>query len=151
MHRLFVLFIVSSAIVVGCNRADTYTERQSDADQRVADRAQDAQEVDQAQADNTKKNQRDLDSDTKTPFDQGENEVDLGMTQQLRQEVVAADSLSLTAKNVKIITQDGVITLRGPVNSEYERTVIVELAKRIVGVKRVDNQLEVTADSAGGE
>jgi hypothetical protein len=55
-------------------------------------------------ADNSKKNERDRDSATLTPGDQGENEVDRGITQKIRQEVIKADGLSMNAKNVKIIT-----------------------------------------------
>ena len=47
------------------------------------------------------------------------------------------------AKNIKIITIDGVVTLRGPVKSEKEKTDIGAKAQQVAGVKRVDNQLEV--------
>jgi osmotically-inducible protein OsmY len=56
---------------------------------------------------------------------------------------VADDSLSTTAHNVKIITVDGVVTLRGPVNNDQEKAKIADAAKKIAGVKQVDNQLEV--------
>jgi len=96
-------------------------------------------------ADNTGKNERDRDPNKLTPMDQKENETDLTITQKVRQEVVGRDALSMTAKNVKIITVDGVVTLRGPVNSDGEKREVASIAQRVMGVKRVDNQLEVAS------
>ena len=53
------------------------------------------------------------------------------------------DSLSMTAKNVKIITADGVVTLRGPVKSAAEKRTIAKLARENAGEAKVENQLEV--------
>ena len=53
------------------------------------------------------------------------------------------ETLSFTAKNVKIITSNGKVTLRGPVNSASERATIDNFARRIAGERAVDNQLEV--------
>ena len=97
-------------------------------------------------ADDTKKNERDRDTATLTPGDQGESEADRTITQRIRQDVVKHDALSITAKNVKIITKDGVVTLRGPVKSDKEKTEIATLARGVAGVKRIDNQLEIAAD-----
>jgi osmotically-inducible protein OsmY len=94
-------------------------------------------------ADNTKKNERDRDTSALTPGDQGESEGDRTITQRIRQAVMKDDALSFTAKNVKIITLDGVVTLRGPVKSEKEKADIGTLAQHVEGIKRVDNQLEV--------
>jgi osmotically-inducible protein OsmY len=97
----------------------------------------------QTAPDNTGRNVRDRDGTTLTPGDQSESQADLALTQRIRQAIVADDSLSTTAHNVKIITSDGVVTLRGPVNSDQEKTKIAAVAKNIAGVKQVDNQLEV--------
>jgi hyperosmotically inducible periplasmic protein len=94
-------------------------------------------------ADNTKRNARDADGKTLTPMDQGESEADRTITQTIRKEVVAHDQLSTNAKNVKIITRDGVVTLRGPVKSTEEKAAIASVATKTTGVKRVDNQLEI--------
>jgi hyperosmotically inducible protein len=96
-----------------------------------------------ADADNTKRNARDADGNTLTPLDQGGSEADRTITQQIRKQVVAHDQLSTNAKNVKIITQDGVVTLRGPVKSTEEKAAIASVATKTAGVKRVDNQLEI--------
>ena len=63
----------------------------------------------------------------------------------IRRAVVKDHSLSATAKNVKIITADGVVTLRGPVQNEAEKTKIAELAQSAAGNAKIDNQLEVKA------
>ncbi|MEP7125155.1 MAG: BON domain-containing protein [Byssovorax sp.] len=99
-----------------------------------------------APADNTKVNERDQKTAALTPTDQGENEVDRTITQKVRQGVMKDDALSITAKNVKIITANAVVTLRGPVKSEKERADIVAIAQGTDGVKRVDNQLEIAAN-----
>lgn len=99
-----------------------------------------------APADNTEKNERDRDTSTLTPGDQGESETDRTITQKIRQGVVGTDALSMTAKNIKIITNNGVVTLRGPVKSEKEKTDIALMAQKVAGVTQVDNQLEVAAD-----
>ena len=79
-----------------------------------------------------------------TPPDQLENKSDLEITQQIRQSVMDDDSLSFTAKNAKIITRDGRVTLKGTVESEQERTAIVEAARKVAGANNVDNQLQVS-------
>lgn len=97
---------------------------------------------------NTKVNERDRDAATLTPEDQGNNESDLGITQRIRQTIVATDSLAMSEKNVKVITVDGVVTLRGPVESEASKVAIASIAKDATGVKNVDNQLEVTGTAS---
>ena len=93
--------------------------------------------------DNSGRNVRDADGATKTPGDQSESEPDRTITQNVRQAVTADDSISTNGKNVKIITVDGTVTLRGPVKSEQEKTNIAAKAQQIAGVKKVDNQLEI--------
>lgn len=97
--------------------------------------------------DDTGKNVRDRDEMFKTPMDQSENEVDREITQNIRQRIIADSSLSMNAKNIKIITTDGVVTLRGPVASTQEKDTIARKINEIKGVVRVDNQLEVTRNN----
>ena len=62
------------------------------------------------------------------------------------------DSLSMTAKNVKIITQNGVVTLRGPVKNAAEKAKIAQLAESAAGQAKIENQLEVkTAEKKADE
>ena len=92
--------------------------------------------------DNSKVNQRDQNSAALTPMDQGSSEADRKITQQIRQDLMKDKSLSFTAKNVKIITIDGKVTLRGPVKSDAERSAIEAAARRVTG--NVDSQLEIS-------
>jgi len=94
--------------------------------------------------DNTGRNVRDR-GDTVTSGDQSETKADRTTTQKIRQAVVADDSLSMMAHNVKIITVDGGVTLRGPVKSDDERTKVGTMAERVAGAGKVQNQLEVAA------
>jgi osmotically-inducible protein OsmY len=93
-------------------------------------------------ADNAKRNMADRDEGSVTPTDQGTSEADIAITRQIRKGVVDRGDLSVNAQNVKIVTRDGVVTLRGPVADAREKTVIVMIAKQATGVKRVDDQLE---------
>ena len=95
------------------------------------------------QPDNSRVNSRDKGDSTLTAMDQGSSEGDRKITQQVRQLVMKDGSLSFTAKNVKIITVNGKVTLRGPVNTDQERAAIEAAAKKIAGEGKVDNQLEV--------
>jgi hypothetical protein len=96
-----------------------------------------------AQADNTGVNERDRDGGTLTPPDQLENKADLALVEKVREALVGDDALSMNAKNVKVIVQNGVVTLRGPVASLAEKASVEAKAKAISGVVRVDNQLDV--------
>jgi hyperosmotically inducible periplasmic protein len=97
-------------------------------------------------AENTGKNVRDKAGDTLTAIDQSNDPKDLEITQEVRKAIVADDALSTNAKNVKVITVGGVVTLRGPVNSVEEKTTVANKAKVVAGVSRVDNQLEIASN-----
>src|SRR5215468_2593553 len=97
----------------------------------------------QTAPDNTGRNARDRGGDTVTPGDQSNNKADLNLTQQLRMAIMADKSLSTNAKNVKIITANGMVTLRGPVNTPQEKAVIEAKAQSIAGTNNVDSQLEI--------
>ena len=130
MHISALAFLLLLALAVGCGKDNRSKTDQPDKTAAAA-------------PDNTGKNVRDRGGETKTPGDQSESEADRTITQNIRQAVVADDSLSTNAKNVKIITNDGTVTLRGPVKSEKEKADIGAKAKQIAGVKQVDNLLEV--------
>ena len=91
--------------------------------------------------DNSGKNVRD-DGSLPTPLDQGNNATDQAITQGIRKLVTDQSTLSVNAKNVKIISQDGVVTLRGPVADAQEREVIYAIALAQPSVKLVNNLLE---------
>jgi len=78
-----------------------------------------------------------------TPFDQGEDATDVRITADIRRSIMTDKSMSMDAQNVKIITNNGVTTLRGQVDSDAEKQAIEAKAKTVNGVVRVDDQLEV--------
>lgn len=94
-------------------------------------------------ADNTGKNVRDRGDDTLTPTDQGGSPADRDVTAKIRKAIVDDDHLSTNAQNIKIVTRDGAVTLRGPVKSSEEKAAVAAKAQQVAGVKRVDNQLEI--------
>jgi len=100
-----------------------------------------AQDTERVKADNTARN---ADSPSaQTPVDQAENEADLQISQNIRKAILADDSLSVDAHNVKVITSGGVVTLRGPVRTQQEKAAIEEKARQVSAVTRVDSLLEV--------
>jgi hyperosmotically inducible periplasmic protein len=100
-------------------------------------------EVAGAEPDNTARNERDREGNNPTPLDQKNNENDLRIAQEIRKALVDNDQLSLNAHNVKVISVNGLVTLRGPVQSNAERDTVEVIATAVAGVTRVDNQLEV--------
>jgi sporulation protein YlmC with PRC-barrel domain len=112
-------------------------------DNTLAPADQDKSKADVTQPDNTARNVRDRNDNTLTPLDQGNSKADVATTAQIRKEIVAGKNMSVNAQNVKIITKDGQVTLRGPVNSAEEKRLIGEIANRIARSENVNNQLEV--------
>jgi osmotically-inducible protein OsmY len=94
-------------------------------------------------ADNTAKNERDRSGETQTSGDQSNSPEDLKITADIRQAIMKDSSLSTTAQNIKIITVDRQVTLRGPVNTKEEKTRIAKLASAVAGQAKVDDQLEI--------
>jgi osmotically-inducible protein OsmY len=82
-----------------------------------------------------------------TADQQGMNKADRDMTQQIRKSITDDKSLSTYAHNIKIISQNGTVTLRGPVRSEDERAALEAKAKAIAGVTAVNNELTVAPKS----
>jgi hyperosmotically inducible protein len=99
-----------------------------------------------ANADNTGRNVRDRNDATRTPIDQGNTESDLSLTKQIRKSVMDTKDLSMNARNIKIISNNGQVTLRGPVMSADEKRIIGELAKQAAKDGKVDNQLDVVSE-----
>lgn len=111
-----------------------------EAEMSVVAQAESPADVD---ANNTRRNARDRDGSSVTPLDQGNGEADLETTRLIRREIVGTDDLSIDAKNVKIVTANGSVTLRGPVQSEQEKRLIGEIASRVARAGQVTNLLEV--------
>jgi len=139
--KTFALLLFASLCAAGCadravNQPRTAREDGAPTTVRTADQTLDR--------DNTGVNVRDRNDATKTPIDQNENKRDVQLTADIRKHVVDKD-MSVNARNVKIITQDGRVTLRGPVKDEAEKNAIAVIAVEVAGAGNVDNQLEVEA------
>lgn len=94
-------------------------------------------------ADNTGRNVRDRSDATLTPDEQGSNDSDRELTRGVRRAISTNDQFSVLAKNVKVITVNGKVTLRGPVENEQEKQGVESAAKSAAPGATVDNQLEV--------
>jgi hyperosmotically inducible periplasmic protein len=97
----------------------------------------------QPAADNSKTNQRDRDQASPTADQQKMNPADRDITKKIRMALHNDKSLSTYAHNIKIISQDGKVTLKGPVRSEDERANIEAKAAAVAGEGNVTDQLEV--------
>ncbi len=93
--------------------------------------------------DNTKVNDRDRNTGEVTADQQKENRPDLDITRDIRRSIMQDKSLSSYAHNVKIISQNGMVTLKGPVRSEDDKMAIESKAAAVVGRNKVTSQLEV--------
>ena len=93
--------------------------------------------------DNTKVNERDKNKAEPTADQQKENRPDREIARQIRRSIVQDKSLSSYAHNVKIIAQNGMVTLQGPVRSDEEKSAVEAKAAEVAGADKVTSQLEV--------
>ena len=93
--------------------------------------------------DNTKMNTQDRDKSSPTADQQKDNRSDREITQQIRKSLVNDKSLSTYAHNVKVITQNGQVTLKGPVRSEEEKKAIKAKATEVAGENKVTSELNI--------
>jgi len=93
--------------------------------------------------DNTKVNQRDRSQHEPTADQQKDNRSDRDITQQIRQSIMKDKSLSTYAHNIKIVTQAGQVTLKGPVRSEDEKKAIETKASEVAGDGKVTSELNI--------
>ena len=98
------------------------------------------QDTQQPAADNTAKNK---DQNPPTADQQKMNPADREITHKIRKSIHEDKSLSTYAHNIKVITQDGKVTLRGPVRTEEEKSAIQGKAVAVAGDGNVSNQLEI--------
>jgi osmotically-inducible protein OsmY len=94
-------------------------------------------------ADNTKVNTRDRSEGAVTADQQKENATDRTLTQKVRQSLIRDKSLSTYAHNVKIISQGGEVTLKGPVRSDEEKQIVEAKAAEVAGTGHVRNELTI--------
>ena len=104
-----------------------------------------AQDTPQPAPDNSKTNQRDRDEAAATADRQKMSAEDRELTRKIRAAFTADNSLSTYAHNVKIITRDGKVTLKGPVRSDQEKTDLLSKATAIAGEANVTDEMDVAA------
>jgi hyperosmotically inducible protein len=102
-----------------------------------------AADNEKAKPDNTATNERDRSGETKTSGDQSNNSADLKITQAIRRALMKDRELSTTAKNIKVVTANGQVTLRGPVKTAQEKAKVDQIARSAAGGAQIDDQLEV--------
>ena len=102
-----------------------------------------AADDEKAKPDNTETNERDRSGETKTSGDQSNSSADLKITQAIRRALMKDRELSTTAKNIKVITANGQVTLRGPVKTAQEKARVDQIAKSAAGGAQIDDQLDV--------
>ena len=98
--------------------------------------------------DNTKVNERDRAKQEPTADQQKENKSDRQIAQEIRRAIVSDKSLSTYAHNVKVIAQNGSVTLKGPVHSEEEKKAIEAKATEIAGQRTVKNEISVVPEKS---
>lgn len=130
MKKFLFLTPLIAVILTGCSAEDQNTKLNNE---------QKAKEI--VNPDNTGKNIRDRNRENLTAGDQSENSEDREITQRIRKAIINDDAISTNGKNIKIITIKKIVTLRGPVNSESEKRIILEKARSSGG--QVHDQLEV--------
>jgi osmotically-inducible protein OsmY len=96
-------------------------------------------------ADNTKVNQRDQSKSEATADQQKENPTDRQLVQQIRKALVKDKALSTYGHNVKVIVQNGMVTLKGPVKSDEEKRAIEAKAAQIAGSDKVTSELQIAS------
>lgn len=94
-------------------------------------------------ATNSVRNKTQAQNDELSARDQSNSPMDIEITRNIRRRVVAEKTFSGTAKNIKIITKAGGVTLKGPVQSTEEKDMIYQIAVEIAGRQHVSNELEV--------
>jgi hyperosmotically inducible protein len=97
----------------------------------------------QTPPDNTKVNTRDRAKGAATADQQKENTNDREITQKIRRALMDDKTLSTYAHNVKVITQDGHVTLKGPVRTAAEKRTVEAKATEVAGTGRVTNQISI--------
>lgn len=94
-------------------------------------------------ADNSAINERDRKDATLTPEDQSQSKTDIELAAKVRRAVVSQSGISMDGQNIKIITMNNTVTLRGPVKDAAERTAIDETARSAAGKATIVNELEI--------
>ena len=134
LSAMSILFLGSMALAG--QPAQTSASTKADAGTPKADSSREG-------ADNSAMNKRDNGSTEPTADQQKNAHSDVDLTAKIRRSIVGDKSLSTNAHNVKIIAQNGLVTLKGPVQSEAEKSTIEQKASSIAGQSNVKNEIDV--------
>ena len=130
MRHVLKIAFQMSALACVLALASAYTSAQDSSAQQPA-------------PDNTKVNQRDKNKTEPTADQQKEDQPDREIARKIRRSIVQDKSLSSYAHNVKIISENGAVTLKGPVRSDEEKAAVEAKAAEVAGADKVTSQLEV--------
>lgn len=138
------LVVAVIAVLTGCGEGSA-PRSQSDSSGRPMNSAmRSTNESDTSRpVDNSAQNVTDRDGRSVTPLDQGSSSSDIAITKQIRKALTSDETLSVNAQNVKIITANGVVVLRGPVASQAEVNRVLAHVQEANGISRIDNQITV--------
>jgi osmotically-inducible protein OsmY len=129
--RISIIFLIFSSLSLLWAQDTTPSQQPSDKSTAAA-------------PDNTGKNARDRNPSEATADQQKNNSTDLQLAQQIRKALVKDKSLSTYAHNIKVIAQDGVVTLKGPVKTEQEKQAIESKAAEVAGgADKIKSEIEV--------
>jgi hyperosmotically inducible protein len=96
--------------------------------------------------DNTATNKQDRNKEEPTADQQKENRSDRELTRQIRRSITKDKSLSTYARNIKVISQDGTVTLKGPVRSAEEKKLVEAKAAEVAGAANVKSELDIAPE-----
>ena len=149
--RVAIFVLLGAVAFLGCEPIETSDVPVNDSTTTAPDTSTDRDTSvtvpDNATApDNTEVNERDASGATKTPIDQDETQRDVNITAEIRDRILKTEGMSINARNAKVITAGGKVTLRGPVESAEERDTIDKIAREVAGEDKVENFLEVDGE-----
>jgi hyperosmotically inducible protein len=136
--RITILLFVAGLAAAGCDQTTTPTTSPP-----TTTGPADTTTTTPVAPDNTAVNERDASGETKTPINQDEDQASVTTTAEIRKQITADETMSVNARNVKIVTSQGKVTLRGPVDSAEEKEKIEKIAKDVAGETNVTSEIEV--------
>ena len=148
-QSLICTFVLSGLIGIASAqqpRTDTDSSRQQPSPQLGSPKQQTPPHTSAptpGETDNTRMNQRDREEPRVTADQQQESESDRKLSAAIRKSITDDKNLSTYAHNVKIITQNGMVTLRGPVRSDAEKRAIESAAKKVTGDANVKSEITI--------
>ncbi len=131
----FALVFACVGLIAGCTGNESVTEQGMDSNET-------AETAESTGSSETTANERQAEGATADQQSNSENDVEV--TRQIRQKIMEDESLSTNAHNVKIITENGSVTLKGLVDSQAEKSKVESHARAAAGATPIENQIEIT-------